>query len=60
MQMLGLIALELLKIMQQSMNEKKENILLKISIHFRPTKSRAIRRFIPMMWIDQVQENSFV
>jgi hypothetical protein len=46
--------------MQQSMNEKKENILSKISIHFRPTKSRAIRRFIPMMWIDQVQENSFV
>lgn len=23
--------------------------------YFRPTKTRAVRRFIPMVWIDQVK-----
>jgi hypothetical protein len=26
---------------------------------FSPTQSRAVRRFVPMMWIDQVKPSSF-
>ena len=35
---------------------QKKNIS---NLFFRPTKTRAIRRFIPMMWIDQVNKNIF-
>ena len=36
------------------------NIKISIDIDFRPAKARAVRRFIPMMWIDQVRENSLL
>jgi len=39
--------------------KQKKKILLKIFIDFRPIRSRAVRRFIPMMWIDQVKERIF-
>ena len=45
-----------MKMVKQSMILEKENFERKFFIYFRPAGTRAVRRFVPMMWIDQVNK----
>ena len=56
MSMLGLIESKWKMTKAPRRNQRRdEKIRTSLSLSSSPTKSRAVRRFIPMMWIDQVE-----